>query len=235
MTTIEIVQPTVELIKAEASDLDVIHAMVISTQGDPVEWDDTKDSGRINFLMKGRHGSPFEHNMFKFRVEAPIAVFREWHRHRIGFSYNEVSGRYSEMKPRFYIPPPERPLVQKGKAGAYIMMPGSADQYHEMFREMYQGFQTEYERYQRLLDLGIAKEVARGVLPVYLMSSMYVTCNARSLMSFLSLRTDEPDSTFPSKPMWEIDVPCARACEAAFADAMPVTYQRWNENGRVAP
>ena len=161
---IEIVQPTVELIKAEASDLDVIHAMVISTQGDPVAWDDTKDAGRIGFLMRGRHGSPFEHNMFKFRVEAPIAVFREWHRHRIGFSYNEVSGRYSEMKPRFYIPPPERPLIQQGKPGAYIMMPGSADQYHEMFREMYEGFRTEYERYQRLLDLGIAKEVARGVL-----------------------------------------------------------------------
>ena len=235
MTTIEIVQPTVELVKAEASDLDVIHAMVISTQGDPVEWDDTKDSGRINFLMKGRHGSPFEHNMFKFRVEAPIAVFREWHRHRIGFSYNEVSGRYSEMRPRFYIPPPERPLIQHGKPGAYIMMPGTSELYNEMKATMITSFREAYDHYQSLLNMGIAKEVARGVLPVYLMSSMYVTCNARSLMSFLSLRTDEPDSTFPSKPMWEIDVPCARACEAAFADAMPVTYQRWNENGRVAP
>ena len=232
---IEIVQPTVELVKAEASDLDVIHAMVISTNQDPVEWDDTKDSGRINFLMKGRHGSPFEHNMFKFRVEAPIAVFREWHRHRIGFSYNEVSGRYSELKPRFYIPPPERPLVQEGKPGAYTMVPGSGEQYENMRHLMTGAFISAYNDYELLLEMGIAKEVARGVLPVYLMSSMYVTCNARSLMSFLSLRTDEPDSTFPSKPMWEIDVPCARACEAAFAAAMPVTYQRWNENGRVAP
>ena len=121
---IEIVQPTVELIKAEASDLDVIHAMVISTQGDPVAWDDTKDAGRIGFLMRGRHGSPFEHNMFKFRVEAPIAVFREWHRHRIGFSYNEVSGRYSEMKPRFYIPPPERGFPDRVRAVPATARPG---------------------------------------------------------------------------------------------------------------
>lgn len=232
---INIVQPSVRLIQAAASDLDVIQAMVISTGHDRNEWDEEKDPGRINFLMKNRHGSPFEHNMFKFRVKAPIAVFREWHRHRIGFSYNEQSGRYSEMKPDFYIPPPERPLIQHGKPGAYVMMPGSVQQYTMLYQEMHESFEVDYARYQRLLDAGIAKEVARGVLPVYLMSAMYVTCNARSLMSFLSLRTDEPGSTFPSKPMWEIDVPCARACEAALADAMPHTYRLWNANGRVAP
>lgn len=235
-----ITQPEVVFRRSMASDDDVIEAMLVSTMGDEIKqlWD-TEGlegiDGRVRFLMKNRHGTPFEQNYFQFYVKAPIAVFREHHRHRIGWSYNEESGRYKVMKPEFYIPPEHRPLVQTGKPGHYIMSPGSADQYHEMFREMMVGFQEDYDRYVRLLDDGVAKEVARGVLPVYLMTSMFASCNARSMMAFLSLRTDEPDSTFPSKPMWEIDQLVARVYEQALAHTMPITYKAFCDFGRVCP
>lgn len=240
MTQIEIVQPQVYLRDVSASDDSVIEAMLVSTRGDDVRkiWDDEGIEGiegRIRFLMKNRHGTPFEHTYFKFFVKAPIAVFREFHRHRIGWSYNEESGRYKQLKPEFYIPPPERPLVQTGKPGHYVMEPGSSWMYQEMYSHMEASFKQAYGQYELLLEDGIAREVARGVLPVYIMSSMYASCNARSLMAFLSLRTDEPESMFPSKPMWEIDQLVAREFELTFKAYMPLTYKAFNEFGRVAP
>lgn len=240
MTEIQIVQPEVYLRDVRASDDSVIEAMLVSTMGDDIreiwERDGSEGiAGRIKFLMKNRHGTPFEHNYFKFFVKAPIAVFREFHRHRIGWSYNEESGRYKQLKPEFYIPPPERPLVQTGKPGHYVMSPGDMYQYEKTWELMRSHFQYSYDTYEGLLGIGIAREVARGVLPVYIMSSMYATCNARSLMAFLSLRTDEPESIFPSKPMWEIDRLVARELELAFKAHMPLTYAAFCEFGRVAP
>jgi thymidylate synthase (FAD) len=209
--------------------------MLISTNGTvPEDWDEDAKYGRINFLMKNRHGSPFEHNSFTFRVEAPIVVFREWHRHRIGWSYNEMSGRYTELPPDFYSPGPQRALVQQGKPGSYEFVPGDERQYQMVSHGMAASFEAAWRDYQYLLDHGIAKEVARGVLPVYTYSQMYATCNARSLMAFLSLRTKDDNSKFPSFPMYEIDV-CARKMEAVFAMHMPLTHRAFEENGRVAP
>lgn len=239
MTEIKIVQPEVKLRQAMASDIGVLEAMWVSTRGEDAlkvrEEGDAGIEGRIKFLMKNRHGSPFEHNHFQFFVKAPIAVFREHHRHRIGWSYNEESGRYSVMKPEFYIPPPERPLVQTGKPGAYVMSQGTEEQYAIMQANMRQSFSDCFAHYEHLLELGVTREVARGVLPVYLMSSMVASCNARSMMAFLSLRSDEPESTFPSKPMWEIDRLVARVYEEALAEYMPLTFKAFNDAGRVCP
>src|SRR5690606_22062415 len=128
-----------------ASDNDVIEAMLVSTMGDEVQelWEKEGIEGidgRIRFLMKNRHGTPFEQNYFQFFVKAPIAVFREHHRHRIGWSYNEESGRYKIMKPEFYIPPPERPLKQEGKPGHYVMLPGTLGQHLAMNDVMVEQF-----------------------------------------------------------------------------------------------
>lgn len=241
MTEVVICQPEVYLRRQMASDDHIIESMLVSTQGDDIRqlWESEGREGidgRIRFLMKNRHGTPFEHNMFTFFVKAPIAVFREHHRHRIGWSYNEESGRYKVLKPEFYIPPPERPLVQEGKPGHYVMKPGTEEQHAGMTFVMTEQFQMAYDTYEMLLtDLSIPKEVARGVLPVYIMTSMYATANARSMMAFLSLRTDEPESTFPSKPMWEIDRLVAREYEMALAAYMPITYQAFCDFGRVAP
>lgn len=91
-----------------------------------------------------------------------------------------------------------------------------------------------YEAYQRMLEAGVAREVARIVLPLNIYSSMYVTLNARSLMNFLSLRTKREGSVFPSFPQREIEM-CAEQMESHFAELMPLTYAAFNKNGRVAP
>lgn len=223
---------TVKFIDGMGGDADIIQAMMVSTQGQVPEPE--ADYGRINFLMKNRHGTPFEHGTLKFYVEAPIFVFREWHRHRIGWSYNEMSGRYKELAPTFYVPGPSRALVQEGKPGHYVFVPGTAEQLVTTNQFLAASYSRSYETYQHLLQNGIAKEVARACLPVATYSAMYATCNPRSLMAFLSLRTKDETSMFPSYPQREIEM-CAELMEEAFADRFPLVYRAFCENGRVCP
>jgi thymidylate synthase (FAD) len=226
---------TVELVNSMAKDSDVAMAARVSTVSGNHEKivDLEKDAGLINYLMRDRHGSPFEHNAFTFYIEAPIFVFREFMRHRIA-SYNEESGRYKELAPVFYIPGPDRKLKQIGKAGAYVFEDGSYDQKVLVPAELKRVNKEAYSAYERMLDKGIAREVARAALPVNIYSSMYVTMNARSLMNFLSLRTQREGTHFPSFPQREIEM-VAEKMEEFFAEKMPITYDTFNKNGRVAP
>jgi thymidylate synthase (FAD) len=228
---------SVELVKSSASDADVIWAARVSTAGDKsledVGSDASKSEGLINYLARERHGSPFEHTSMTFFISAPIFVFREFMRHRIA-SYNEESGRYRELKPVFYIPSKERKLVQIGKAGAYTFVDGTPEQYEITVKSIKETCILAYENYQKMLDAGVAREVARAVLPVTLYSSMYVTMNARALMNFLSLRTSRDGSHFPSYPQREIEM-VAEKMEAEFAKLMPITYGAFQKSGRIAP
>jgi len=217
---------SVELVKSSASDADVIWAARVSTAGDKsledVGADAAKSEGLINYLARERHGSPFEHTSMTFFISAPIFVFREFMRHRIA-SYNEESGRYRELKPVFYIPNKDRKLVQIGKAGAYTFVDGTDEQYKVTVESIKETCNLAYKNYQKMLAAGVAREVARAVLPVTLYSSMYVTMNARALMNFLSLRTAREGSHFPSYPQREIEM-VAEKMEAEFAKLMPITY-----------
>jgi thymidylate synthase (FAD) len=228
---------TVELVRASAQDADVLFAARVSTKGESsledVDADASRSGGLINYLMRDRHGSPFEHNSMTFYVQAPIFVFREFMRHRIA-SYNEESGRYRELRPVFYVPGPERRLVQQGKPGAYEFVEGSAEQHALVDSETRAVCGAAYASYQRMLEAGVAREVARIVLPLTIYSSMYVTVNARSLMNFLSLRTKRDDAHFPSFPQREIEM-CAEQMEQAWAGLMPLTHAAFEKNGRVAP
>lgn len=228
---------TVELIRGAASDADVVFAARVSTQGEgsreSVGADAERSRGLINYLMRDRHGSPFEHNSFTFYVEAPIFVFRELMRHRMA-SYNEESGRYRELQPVFYVPGPERNLVQQGKPGRYDFVPGSEEQHGLVVEQVKSSCAQAYGAYREMLDAGIAREVARSVLPVGLFSSMYTTVNARSLMNILSLRTKHPESAFPSFPQREIEM-VAEQMEKHFQQLMPLTWEAFEKNGRVAP
>jgi thymidylate synthase (FAD) len=183
--------------------------------------------------MRDRHGSPFEHNSMTFYVQAPIFVFREFMRHRIA-SYNEESGRYRELRPVFYVPAADRNLIQVGKPGSYDFEPGTAEQIALTAEATKLAVTFAYEQYERMLAAGVAREVARGVLPVATYSSMYVTMNSRSLMNFLSLRTKREGTHFPSFPQREIEM-VAEKMEDAWAKLMPITYEMFNANGRVAP
>lgn len=228
-------RPVVELVDKMGDDLAIAHAAWVSTMGEHAdEGDPDKIAGLINFLAKNRHGSPFEHAAVKFRVKAPIFVWREHHRHRIA-SYNEESGRYKQLDPHFYIPSPERNLTQIGKAGAYEFVPGSPRQIAVTHDVLEVAAIKAYHFYQSLLDEGVAREVARMCLPVNIMSTCYVTMNLRALMNFLSLRTPPTeDSLFASFPQAEIAM-VAADYEKLFADHFPITHAAFIKAGRIAP
>ncbi|MGW4895744.1 FAD-dependent thymidylate synthase [Kitasatospora sp. NPDC004240] len=229
---------TVELVRSAAADSDVIWAARVSTAGEQsleaLGQEAEKSAGLINFLMRDRHGTPFEHNSMTFFISAPIFVFREFHRHRSGWSYNEESGRYRELEPVFYVPGPDRRLVQQGRPGRYEFVEGTTDQHKTVTEAMESSYRESYERYREMLTAGVAREVARAVLPVGLFSSMYATCNARSLMHFLSLRTKRENAVVPSFPQREIEM-VAERMEEQWARLMPLTHAAFEKHGRVAP
>lgn len=220
----------VKLVDTTGSDESVARAARASVGGDAGEV----TRGFIDFLMKNRHGSPFEHNLFTFYVECPIFVSREIVRHRVGMSFNELSGRYAELPPHFYVPHVSRDLVQVGKAGEYRFESGDAAQFDQVRMSLEDISVRAYREYRRMMEKGIAREVARMVLPVSTYTAMYVTCNARSLMHFLSLRTTAVDSAYPSFPQAEIEV-AARQMEESFMSQMPITWLAFDRFGRVAP
>lgn len=185
---------------------------------------DDADFKLISYLMKHRHGTPFEHNLFTFYIKCPIFVAREWMRHRIG-SYNEVSGRYTEFKPEFYVPTVARKPAKTNKQGSTPVGNKNADEWLET--EVQRWSLSAYVEYKKLLDFGIAKEMARMVLPLNLYTEFYWSVNARSLMNFLSLRTGED-------AQWEIQQ-YAKAIEPMFFDVMPFTYNAWVNNGKITP
>ncbi|MER6442469.1 MULTISPECIES: FAD-dependent thymidylate synthase [unclassified Streptomyces] len=229
---------SVELVKHSAADSDVLFAARVSTVGeqslDEMDKDPERSKGLINYLMRDRHGSPFEHNSMTFFISAPIFVFREFMRHRVGWSYNEESGRYRELQPVFYVPDASRKLVQQGRPGKYVFVEGTEEQRDLVTGAMEESYLASYRTYQEMLAAGVAREVARAVLPVGLFSSMYATCNARSLMHFLGLRTQHELAKVPSFPQREIEM-VGEKMEAEWAKLMPLTYAAFNANGRVAP
>lgn len=231
-------EPTVTKVRSSGGDISVVQAARVSVVGENPIPDhlllEENEAKLINYLVRKKHGSPFEHNSMTFYVKAPIFVFREFHRHRIGFSYNEMSGRYTELPGEFYIPAEERPLINTGSSANPKFEAGEPELYAYLQAELMDAYEEDWDRYQRLLAADIGKEVARIVLPVGIMSQMYVTCNARSLMSFLALRTSDERASFPSNPQYEIEQ-VARKVEAFFAEMFPETYASWIKNGRVAP
>jgi thymidylate synthase (FAD) len=229
---------TVQLVKQNAADSDVIWAARVSTAGEmsleELSKDPERSKGLINYLMRDRHGTPFEHNSMTFLISAPIFVFREFMRHRVGWSYNEESGRYRELEPVFYVPNEHRKLVQQGRPGKYVFVEGTPDQHDSVVKAMEASYLQSYKAYQEMLAVGVAREVARSVLPVGLFSSMYATCNARSLMHFLGLRTQHELAKVPSFPQREIEM-VGQKMEAEWEQLMPLTHAAFNANGRVAP
>lgn len=213
----------VDLVKACAEDLDVVNAARVSFDVQHDEMEDGDDK-LIDYLMKHKHGTPFEHAFFKFRIEAPIFVFREWHRHRVGHSYNEMSGRYTKLRAQFYIPKIARGQIGRPGHYTYVEAPNLTETVQE---DLKQSYAAAWGHYQYLLDNEIAKEQARLCLPVAIYSTMIWSCNPRSLMHFLALRT-------APTAMHEIRI-AASQVEDYFAGEMPITYEAWRRNGRVAP
>ena len=215
----------VRLDDAMADDLSVVNGARVSFARRKEEMDES-DEGLVRFLMRDRHGTPFEHNSFRFHVRTPIFVAREWFRHRVG-SFNEFSMRYAKATDDFYVPEPEDVRTQVGKPGAYSFDPVSPEVAETTREELQAVYQAAYAAYEKLVELGVARELARCALPVGAYTEFFWTVNARALMNFLSLRAAETAQREIRR--------YAEACEVFFAEKMPVTHAAFIANGRVAP
>ena len=215
----------VRLDAAMADDLSVANAARVSFARRKEELDDA-DRGLIRFLMRDRHGTPFEHNSFRFHIRCPIFVAREWMRHRIG-SFNEFSLRYAKATDDFYVPELEDVRTQVGKPGAYTFEPVDGDLAERTLEELRKVYDVAYETYTSLVEQGVARELARSVLPVGAYTEFYWTVNARSIMNFVSLRAAETAQREIRR--------YAFAIEAFLAREMPVTHAAFVANDRIAP
>lgn len=230
---------SVELVASSANDLRVVQAARVSTMAANSNNDTAQpepgsaEDKLIRYLMRSRHGSPFEHAMLTFLIQAPIFVWREFMRHRIA-SYNEESARYRQLAPVFYVPGEDRALCQTGKAAHPTYVAGTAEQAQLVQTGIRRTARIAYGTYETLLSVGVAREVARMVLPLSIYSSAYVSMNPRALMNFLSLRTERADAHFPSAPMREIAM-VAEQMETCWKALMPLTHQAFDDCGRVAP
>jgi thymidylate synthase (FAD) len=222
----------VELLDDVGDDWTIAKAAWVST-GAAEGKTQTDVTKLISYLMKHKHGTPFEHSSMTFLVRAPIFVWREWHRHRIGFSYNEESGRYKQLDPVFYLPAPDRPMmkVDDWKPGRPKFLPCTLETHTKLCLNLQTSYTMAYEQYESNLKLNIDPGLARDCLPVGIYSSCWVTCNPRSLMAFLELRTSDSGASYP---LYEIEM-AAKQCEASFAKQWPITYAAFVANGRIAP
>lgn len=218
----------VRLDNCMADDYSVVNSARVSFARNTEEQAEmsSADVGLINFLMRERHGTPFEHNAFRFHVKCPVFVAREWFRHRIG-SFNEFSARYSEVPNEMFVPELAEVREQYGKPGAYQFKQADMATAIRTAEIITESNSLAYEAYAEMLALGVAKELARTVLPMGMFTQFYWTVNARALMNFLSLRTDENA---------QLDIrKYAEAVESLFSKEMPITCAAWIANNRVAP
>lgn len=221
----------VTLVDHMAGDDKVFGAARVSTGKRPEDTTkgETADRGLIEFLMRNGHGTPFEHAVFQFFVKAPLFVVREWQRHRMA-SYNEQSGRYSVMQPEFYVPDHVRvpdPGNKQSSVRVLAAGPVGPDWENLVLKSVRDSARLAYTTYETLIAEGVAREMARLVLPLNLYTSFWFTVNARSLMNFLELRN-------APAAQWEIQQ-YAQVLEDEFARLMPWTHDAFVNHGRVAP
>lgn len=211
---------TAEVVEHMGSDHTVAMAARVSTGK---EDDAGRLEGLINYLVREKHTSTLEHCVVTFKIEAPIFVAREAMRHRT-FSFNEISGRYAKLEPKFYIPDLTRPLVNKGTGAHPDLVHGDDSNrlLKEMHYESHEVTELAYEVYESLIEQGVATEVARNVLPVSIYTRWYQTANLNNWFKFLELRQAE-------NAQWEI-----RQIANQVADALealyPVTVAAWRKH-----
>jgi len=215
----------VRLDDAMASDLSVVNAARVSFARRKQELE-SEDEGLIGFLLRNRHGTPFEHNSFRFHVRCPIFVMREWIRHRWS-SFNEFSMRYTNATDEFYLPALDDVRQQVGKPGSYSFEAVEPELAEKARGEMEKANKAAYATYNSLIEAGIARELARTVLPVAAYTEFYWTVNARALMNFLSLRNAETAQREIRR--------YAEVLEGLFAERMPLTHAAFVAAGRTPP
>lgn len=203
----------VQLIDSMGGEYSIVRRARVSVQGEdgkdievPSEVLSGSDAGLLRWLYSHRHGTPFEGPEFEWYFRVPIFVSRQIVKHRLS-SINEESGRYRELKGEFYVDPDGALISQEGKVGDYNFVeapPGVL----EIFQKLEMATASAaWQNYNASLQLGIAKESARKLLPVTTYTSMYFKCNLRSLLNFVSLRKNwGEDAVHESKAQREIEL-----------------------------
>lgn len=172
---------SVELVHVAGSDIDVVNAARVS-YGKRSDQIQERDKKLIQFLIEHKHTSPFEHNQLSYRVKAPLFVARQWMRHRM-HSYNEISYRYVKAPLEFYVPNNWRYQDQHNKQSS------TGSFANQELRDVYmKGLQESCQAYETLLNSGVCRELARGLLPLCTYTEFIFTTNLHALMHFLELR-----------------------------------------------
>ncbi len=169
------------LVRVSGGDIDIVNAARVS-YGKFVAELTERDEKLIRFLMEHQHTSPFEHNQLSFRIKAPIFVIRQWMRHRMN-SYNEISYRFVKAPLEFYIPQHWRFQDPKNKQASF-----GAFENDELHKQYLAIIESSVKAYESMLEQGVCRELARGVLPLCTYSEFIFTTNLHSLMHFLRLR-----------------------------------------------
>lgn len=206
----------VRLVDFMGTDLSVVRAARVSYDA---AWrageDDKSDARLIGYLWRHKHTTPFEAVTFTFEVKAPIFVFRQWHRHRT-FSYNELSARYKELPEEVYMPDFRAQSTNNKQGSEGMIDPIDALELARLFKATYD---TAFDRYRFALEKGVAREVARTILPLATYSHMFCTVNLLNLFKFLTLRCDnhaQYEIRVYAEAMLELIKPIVPVCVSAW-------------------
>ena len=209
----------VDYVEHMGSDLTIVNSARVSF-GAKKEELDAKDKKLINYLAKHKHTSTFEHNVVTFRFTVPLFVRSQHHRHRT-WSYNEISRRYTDVNIQFYEPEAFRTQHESNRQASNneelinpILSCGSdCDEMVGMHHQM------SLDLFNRMIEAGVCREQARGVLPQNLYTEYYGTCNLNNLLKFIDLRSHEG-------AQWEIQQ-VAVACLDIADDLWPIATKAY--------
>lgn len=205
----------VRLVDAMGSDLSVVNAARVSFGKQKDRFEDS-DRKLIKYLAVHEHTSPFRHAYMQFHVKAPIFVFRQWMKHQVGCSFNEISGRYVDFADEeFFVPASFRQQAKVNKQGSE----GEIDEGHrEAAMAAYlEACRGSVAQYKKLLELGVCREQARCVLPLGLYSEVYWTTSLQAVAHFIRLRSE-------SHAQWEIQQ-YARAVRSLIEDRFSASLE----------
>jgi thymidylate synthase (FAD) len=212
----------VEYEDSMGDDLRIVNAARASKGVKKFEFD-SGDAGLIKSLIRDEHGAPFEKVRFEFYVECPIWMARQWFKHRFS-SFSELSGRYTEIVPKFWLPTIEGVRMQVGKAMSYEYVSLDEVISKDYVAALMDMNIKDYEFYRGAIEHGIAKEVSRYHMPLNMYTKFMWGTDLRNLVNFLVLRNDK----HAQREIQE----AAQKVEDTFKDVCPHTYNAWIELGR---
>ncbi len=213
-------QGWVGLIDHLGSEVSILNAARVSF-GKLKDRMDEKDVVLLEYLIDNQHTSPLEHVVFTFSIHCPLFVRGQWHRHRT-WSYNEISRRYTEIDMEFYTPPKLRAQAKVNRQ-ASVDLPGFED---DELRQKISGHnELSMKLFNELLDAGVCREQARGVLPQNMMVTFWGTVDLNNLLHFLELRDSE-------HAQWEIRE-YAKAIKQLIKPLVPNVAKYFESKGQV--